>query len=260
MMPPAPAANRDAPLEADYWAESRRPLTSLAFVAPILAIYEVGVLVLGPQAMRNGADVWLRRVLELLDLGQYFLLPVLVVSILLGWHHTTRQPWRVSRPVLSGMVVECFLLAVCLRLALQAEAMVLQSLAGALSPQPVSTSLVLDTSGRLAGLVGYLGAGVYEELLFRLVLLAPTVRALQRGGLTQDKAVLAAVAATSLIFALAHYVGPYGDPIELGRFAFWFGFVFRFIAGVFFSGLFVFRGFGIAVGTHAAYDVLVQLW
>ena len=48
----------------DYWQQSRRPLASLAFVTPLLAIYEFGVLWLGPQAMRNGADVWLRQWLD----------------------------------------------------------------------------------------------------------------------------------------------------------------------------------------------------
>ncbi len=254
------ASRCDAPLEAVYWAESRRPLSALAFIAPILVIYEVGVLILGPQAVRNGADVWLRRFLDVLGLGQYFLLPALVVSILLGWHYTTRQPWRVSRPVLTGMAAECLLLAVCLRLILQAEAVLLRALGGVFAAVAVPPGVPLDTSASMAGFIGFLGAGVYEELLFRLVLLSLVALGLRRGGLDAKKAAAAAVVATSLTFALAHYVGPCGDPVEIGRFAFWFGFVFRFLAGIFFSALFVFRGFGIAVGTHAAYDILVKLW
>ena len=65
----------------DYWQQSRRPLTSLAFVTPLLIIYEAGVLWLGPQAMRNGADVWLRQLLDLLGFSQYFLLPVLTLGL-----------------------------------------------------------------------------------------------------------------------------------------------------------------------------------
>jgi hypothetical protein len=38
-----------------------------------------------------------------------------------------------------------------------------------------------------------------------------------------------------------------------------FSFVFRATAGVFFAGLFVVRGFGITVGSHAAYDLLVGI-
>ena len=74
-----------------YWQQSRRPLASMAFVLPLLALYEVGVLVLGPSAVRNGADVWLRELLDLVGLSSYFLLPVLTLAVLLAWHHTTHQ-------------------------------------------------------------------------------------------------------------------------------------------------------------------------
>src|SRR5262245_105553 len=94
----------------DYWQQSRRPLASLAFVAPLLLIYEAGILWLGPQAMRNGADVWLRQFLDLLGFSQYFLLPVLTVSLLVGWHHVTREPWRVSPKVLYAKLTECLVL------------------------------------------------------------------------------------------------------------------------------------------------------
>src|SRR5688500_7164859 len=50
-----------AEVSGDYWQQSRRPLASLAFVAPLLLLYEIGVLVLGAHAVRNGADVWLRQ-------------------------------------------------------------------------------------------------------------------------------------------------------------------------------------------------------
>ena len=62
-----------------------------------------------------------------------------------------------------------------------------------------------------------------------------------------------AVVSTSLLFSLAHHVGPTGEALRL------FPFTFRTLAGLFFAGLFVVRGFGITVGTHAAYDLLVGL-
>ena len=68
-----------ATYRGDYWQQSRRPLTSLAFVTPLLLVYEAGVLWLGPHAMRNGADVWLRQLLDLLGFSQYFLLPLLTL-------------------------------------------------------------------------------------------------------------------------------------------------------------------------------------
>jgi len=70
-----------------YWSISRRPLTSLVFSLPLVLAYEGGVLLLGRGSPRNGADVWLRTLLDHLGFGQYFLLPVLTVLGLLAWHH-----------------------------------------------------------------------------------------------------------------------------------------------------------------------------
>ncbi len=247
------------PPESVYWSQSRRPLTSLVFITPLLVIYEAGVLLLGPQAVRNGADVWLRGLLEALDFGQYFLLPVLAVAILLGWHYTTRQPWRVWRPVLSGMLLESVLLALCLRGILYVEAIVLRGLGPVLVPGDAMCQLGSDRPAVVARLIGFIGAGVYEELLFRLILLSGLVWGLREMGVRPRMAAAAAVVATGLAFAWAHYVGPYGEPIQMDRFVFWYGLVFRVLAGVFFGVLFLARGFGIAVGTHAAYDLLVRL-
>lgn len=245
--------------ESVYWSQSRRPLTSLVFTAPLLVIYEVGVLLLGPQAVRNGADVWLRALLEAMDFGQYFLLPALVVAILLGWHYTTGEPWRVSRPVLSGMLLESLVLALCLRGILQIEATVLRGLGAVLVPSDPLCQWAAERPAAIARLIGFVGAGVYEELLFRLILLSGLVWVFRHAGAHPRVAAAGAVAATGFVFALAHYVGPYGEPIQPGQFLFWYGFIFRIVAGVFFGVLFLLRGFGIAVGTHAAYDLLVRL-
>ena len=66
---------------------------------------------------------------------------------------------------------------------------------------------------------------------------------------------IAAAIVSSLLFAAAHHVGVHGEwPIH------WFDFTFRVVAGMFFSFVFIYRGFGIAAGSHAAYDLLVGLF
>src|SRR2546426_10234271 len=68
--------------------------------------------------------------------------------------------------------------------------------------------------------------------------------------------ITAGVAATlggAAIFSAFHYIGPYGDRLQL------YSFLFRMIAGVFFSALYLVRGFGITAWTHALYDVSLLL-
>ncbi|MHC4399833.1 MAG: CPBP family intramembrane glutamic endopeptidase [Planctomycetota bacterium] len=250
----------DYRLDVGYWAESSGPIASLVFVAPLLLVYEIGMLTLGPEAVRNGADVWLRQLLSGMGLGQYFLLPVLTVAILLGWQHATRRPWHLSGGILSGMLLECVLLALCLRLLLQLQGSVFDAVTGATAAIKGQPSGGAGTPVTTRIVVGYLGAGVYEELLFRLISLPLAVWAFRVLGAPRRPSVVFAVVLLSAVFAAAHYVGEYGDAFQLSDPSFWFGFSFRFLAGVFFSVLFVHRGFGVAAGTHAGYDILVGLF
>jgi membrane protease YdiL (CAAX protease family) len=223
-----------------YWIESRQPLASLVFLVPLLVAYEVGVLLLGVQ---NGADAFLRWVLSRMGFSQHLLLPLLMVCILLAWHYLSRQPWRLSGGVISGMFVESVMLGVCLRLFVFLQHELFQ-----VFRQPALASIG-DT---LKQSVGFLGAGIYEELLFRLILMSLAAWVLRRMGCMPRMSLLMAILASSVLFALAHYVGG-GDKFH------WFDFVFRFLAGIFFSLLFTFRGFGIAAGSHAAYDVMAAM-
>ena len=94
-----------------------------------------------------------------------------------------------------------------------------------------------------------LGAGLYEELFFRVLLvtgLAAGARVVLGLG-KRGSGILAAIVG-AFIFSAFHYIGPYGDPLQLQSF------VFRMLSGLAFSALYLLRGFGIAAWTHALYD------
>jgi membrane protease YdiL (CAAX protease family) len=232
-----------------YWSQSRQPLASLMFAVPLLLVYEVGVIVLGPYAVRNGADAWLRLFLDYVGFGQYFLLPVLTIGILLAWHHTTRQPWRVPGTVFYGMVAESVLGAVGLRMLLRLQWELMQV---ATEPSTPAATAIEGLFQVVRTGIGYLGAGIYEELLFRLIVLSLLLLVFRGLGLPTWAGMLIAVLASSLLFSAAHYVGG-REPLV------WFTFLFRFIAGVFFALLFLYRGFGITAAAHAGYNILVGI-
>ena len=57
-------------------------------------------------------------------------------------------------------------------------------------------------------------------------------------------AVMLAATAAAAAFAAAHHIGPYGEPVRADYF------LFRALAGLYFTLLFVLRGFGIAAGAR----------
>ncbi len=122
---------------------------------------------------------------------------------------------------------------------------------GLLFARRLAPGLPLDWE---ATLFRSIGAGLYEELLFRLFLLSLLYllfsRAFAFHDLPRILAMGAAVLLSGFLFALAHHLGPGGDPLE-GRVL-----LFRFVMGVLLGILFVARGFGVVVYTHAWYDLL----
>ena len=99
-----------------------------------------------------------------------------------------------------------------------------------------------------------LGAGLYEELFFR-VLLVTGVAAGARVvlGLSRRTSVVIAAIVGAFIFSAFHYIGPYGDQLQLQSF------VFRMLSGLAFSALYLLRGFGITAWTHSLYDAFLLL-
>jgi len=233
----------------DYWNQTRLPLVNLAFLLPLLVVYEVGVWSVGgpaPEQVRNGADLWMRSGLNRLGLQQPFLLPMLVLTLLLGWHVAGRYPRRCPLDALPGMMAEsvvCAFLLVALGQGMYAAF-------AAFDTRPVLSTNTPDAA-MLA--VTFLGAGIYEEVLFRLCLLSACAGLLRAGGLGMRSSTLPAVALSSVAFAVAHVVGPSAEAFDGFRFSF------RLLAGGYFGLLFVWRGLGISVGAHAGYDLLVGL-
>ncbi len=114
--------------------------------------------------------------------------------------------------------------------------------------------------GRLAEFVFNAGAGVYEELVFRVVLVMVMALFFTRiVHLERVQGGLAAAVAAAVIFSLVHFGNrPGADPWR-GE-LFWAVFAFRAAAGLFFSLLFYFRSFGVAVAAHAMYDNFVTVF
>lgn len=233
----------------EYWMQTRRPLSCLIYLLPLLVIYEIGIVSVGggnPDAYRNGADYWMRGWLSSLGLTQAIVLPILVILGLMTWHVAGRYPWRVSMETLVGMLAESLLFAFFLVVVGQVQDLAFQYLS-------IPRTFSIFGSSTIASAITFVGAGVYEEVLFRLCLLPLCYGFFRLSKLSVRWSVGLAIVSSSLMFSFAHYVGPSADQFSL------YGFTFRTGAGVFFAWLFCIRGFGITVGCHAAYDLLVGI-
>jgi membrane protease YdiL (CAAX protease family) len=214
----------------------------------LLLLYEGSVVYLGgadPDVLRNGADSWLHGGLGAFGLQELYWPPALLIAGLLGWAWLKRsdQPKDLVG-VCSGMVIESIFAALALWALSRGIRPVVHSLGLAMRAMPP----VQETS---AALVTYIGAGIYEEVLFRLLLFGALCWLLRLSGLPEAGVLLGATAAAALAFAAAHHVGPWGEPFD------GYVFIFRATAGLYFTLLYRFRGLGIAIGTHACYDIFV---
>lgn len=225
-------ARRAAPPSA-WWGHGDLA-ASLVLIFPLLLVYEVGVLFAGSV---NGADVVTRLLFAALGRPAYLALHALVAVGFLLWIRRGRRWATLRLDTVALVVLEAALYALTL---------------GAVVSAILDRVLGLGLSG--GSVIDAFGAGVHEELVFRLALFGGLV-ALAAGAPSlagrPRLAIAVALAASSVAFAAAHHLGAHGEPWTAHAFAF------RVLAGVAFGLIFWFRSLAHAVYAHAIYDLLV---
>ena len=253
-------AAKEAPPVESYWRRTRRPVYSLAFVLPMILFYELAIIVVNRQvvathgyAVRNACDKFILRLMggifSTLGWREFFMSGVLVATCLVGWQVLSRRSWELKLGTLFGMLCESILLAVVV------PVVVVNLVEPMLSATIENGSVSFFQSGMFARIVMSFGAGVYEEFIFRLLLIglfALVVHGVTGTGWTVGA--LAGIVLSAILFGAAHHLG------ELGEVFTWPVFIFRVCSGVFFGLVFYFRGFGVAAGTHALYNVVYFVW
>jgi hypothetical protein len=233
----------------NYLRSTRHPWSCFLFLLPLLVAYEAGVFWLGGdqrERLRAGADAWFRWALDVFGAGHVLLAPALVLGVLLVWSWW-RWADRPEDPVTTwfGTAFESVLFAVALWQFSRNFGPIIDGLG-------IKLQITVRTAP-VGQILTFIGTGIYEELLFRLGLFGGLGLVLRAVRIPWPVAWILATGTAALAFAAAHHIGPYGEPMRTDYF------VFRTVAGLYFTGLFVGRGFGVAVGAHAGYDVLVGI-
>jgi len=236
---------------AGYLADSRNPLNTVLLLLPLFLIYSVGILATG--GVRSGVDLvsdLLRRHVFASD-TQYLIFHLgsalaFVLAALWLRHRHCFRPSIYLLVVLEGALYGLLL------------GQGVPRLLALLRVSPDSAHLAAAAADPLAQLgtldrfVLSLGAGLWEELVFRLLLLGGTLYLLVRVLRLPPLACwIAAALFSSLAFSTVHYLGNLADTFQL------YGFLFRFLAGMVFALVYALRGLAVSVYTHAVYDVMV---
>lgn len=239
---PANAPARATLHPSGYVHESELPLTSLLFLLPLIATYEIGARYFTTAAQHGYeqqiiAFTMMQRFFRLFGVHGQHLPALAVATILLSWHVARREKWHVNVATLIGMAVESLLLALPL-IAIGREL-------------ARYVPLLATSSTRQDIIIMSLGAGVYEELVFRLILFSLLSLFFKDVLRIQSRWVnLGVVVISALAFSGYHYLSP-------AEHFLWRAMAFRTVAGAFFGVVFMLRGFGITAGCHAAYDILI---
>jgi hypothetical protein len=234
-----------------YFRLTRKHSYALLFALPLLVLYEVGAAFIAGSShgLRNGADVLLRTLLAAGGVHSTLVFTSVLVlgATVLVARERRRENIPLRAPVFMGMMAESVVYALVfgsvvgyLTQWLLGGFRLAADGAAPMDQLPIAPAVVLS-----------LGAGFYEELLFRVLLVGGLLAAFKHFGWGKTGGKVAAALLAALIFSAFHYIGPYAYPLELGSFTF------RFLSGLALNALFITRGFGITAWTHALYDVFV---
>ena len=228
---------------SNYLRFSRSTYYSVVSALPLLLAYEILVIITQSNywVIRNAADVWIRTFLSFFDLkAQHLTFIMIGISFALIPLAKIRSPGvRIKVSYFLVMLLESLLYSLILGVLLQNILILVGLASGGIG------------SGVLQNLALSLGAGLFEEIVFRVILLNLLFFLFKF--LFKKKVAISifSVLIASLLFSMSHYIGSMAESWEL------YSFMYRWLAGMVFTVLYFIRGFAITAYTHALYDIWV---
>ena len=238
--------------KAGYFNDTRSFAVSALIALPLLIGYEVGIYLLNigkSLYVVNAADAWITRAITLGGLipelySALVIGGILVATIVL--HFRSNAHISFKKQYFPLVIGESALWAVILA----PISFWVLSLGQQFRMPSIS---VPDLSNLFDNLVQSFGAGFYEELFFRVIIIGILIGLLSFTKLTTTTKYIIAALIAAAIFSGVHHLGPLGDPFA------WDTFAFRFMMGILLNALYLARGFAVAAWSHAIYDVYVML-
>ena len=201
-----------------YWLSTRSPLYSFLFTVPLFLIYEIGIFLTSSDDMfvlRNGADALMRQILATFGItGLYWVGLIFFIGFIIAFI-LQRKFWeetQIHSDYFLLMMVESVGWSVLIYFLMTNIYLLLMNPTGSMLVQQVTLAV---------------GAGIYEEFLFRVMLIAGISVILgfifQWSDKTRNWAAMVIAAG---IFSSFHFIGEYGDFFSFNIF------MIRFLAGI----------------------------
>jgi hypothetical protein len=241
-MPEAPDTN--SPAVESYYHQTRRPLNNLAMLAPLLVIFHLGAAVYGMDRVLLAPE-YVQGILQFFGAPFAIFLPAAAIaSALFGEQLLKREKWTIHPSAVAGMAGESVLWTLPL--------IAIGYITGKIATANLLPGRLDEVAQRILVAIG---AGVYEEFIFRMLLIMLILLVLvDVCSFKKDRMTVLAIVMAAALFALCHFrlLGG-GEDFN------WSRFIFLATAGVLWGGLFIYRGLGIAAGAHIMWDIFVLL-
>ena len=229
-----------------YFSYTRNSIISLLFIFPFFLMYEILAFFLFDSSnyvIRNSADIIFRDIFQIITNNTIFtynsLLLILILCFIFYSYNDKETEFNLNYIFL--MFIEGIILGLCLVVILNGYN-------------------VFNYSSQNYFLIDYsfmfyscLGAGIWEEILFRYLLLTILIIFLNKVT-NKYTSIIISIIISSLIFSMFHYIGSSGDVFTI------YTFIVRFVGGIYLSIIYLYRGLGISMISHIVYDfVLVTI-
>ena len=240
-----------APGRAQVMTGPHPPLLQLAALLPLVLFYELAVpFTTLKSGWYQAVDVYSQRLLSKIGLTEYYLPGLLILATLFLIHLVRRDSWQVSGRQVRALWIEAVLWAVPLFVLYLLFRLPLRKLLGA------SLSMAAHgPEGLFSNIILSIGAGLFEEFAFRLLLMSLILFTLQKlFKVSLNAAQMVAVCVVAAVFSAAHHFGSGAPPYNH------VDFLFRVAAGIYLGATYILRGFATAAIAHAVYNIILAVW
>jgi len=243
-----------------YGTESKKFYYSILFIIPFLIVYVIGLFKGAMGNYINGADAFFRMFGYFLfnfigvNVSKWLIGGVILIGIIIFISYLIIKRIRPKSYFLIIMLGETIVLSFII--ALVVYFVLNRSLPDFFTfmPNP-SVQEQMAFSGKIgfwSKIVSSFGAGIFEELLFRVLLLRVVYYFIAKSSQffgDDQTALIKAVIVSSVVFSLFHLGSGVSFP---------WGYISIFISSLVLSTIYITRGYGIAAGSHAFYDVFLM--